>query len=125
MNMRAIGFAGVAVALFAAPALAHHSHAMFDSEQTVEIEATVKVFEWTNPHSWLQVMAPNAQGEIVEYSLEMGSPAGLARDGWRPRTLYPDDKVTVRMHPLKNGAPGGSLISIVLPSGEVMGDEYE
>ena len=123
MNMRAIGFAGVAVALFAAPALANHSHAMFDSEQTVEIEATVKVFEWTNPHSWLQVMAPNAQGEIVEYSLEMGSPAGLARNGWRPRTLSPDDKVTVRMHPLKNGAPGGALVSVVLPSGEVMGEE--
>ena len=96
---------------------------MFDSEQTVEIEATVKVFEWTNPHSWLQVMAPNAQGEIVEYSLDMGSPAGLARNGWRPRTLSPDDKVTVRMHPLKNGAPGGALVSVVLPSGEVMGEE--
>jgi hypothetical protein len=123
MQKKIIGFAAVAAALFAAPAVGHHSHAMFDDQQTVVMEGLVEAFEWTNPHSWLQVNIPNEAGEIVEWSLEMGAPANLARDGWRPRTLASGDKVTVTFHPLKDGNPGGALLAVVLPDGTVMGDD--
>ena len=45
---------------------AHHSFAMFDMSKPVSMLATVKEFQWTNPHAWLQVMAPDAKGQIVE-----------------------------------------------------------
>jgi hypothetical protein len=123
MTSKAITLAGVAVLLFAAPVSAHHSFAMFDASKTVELQGAVKEFQWTNPHSWLQVNVTNAQGATIEWSFEMGAPGGLARSGWRPKTVVPGDKVTVKFHPLRDGTPGGQLLSVVLPDGKVMGEE--
>ena len=122
MRFRAGVFAMVAAGLLAAPALAHHSFAMFDADKTVDIKGTVKEFQWTNPHSWLQVNVTDADGKTVEWSMEMGSPGGLARAGWRPKTVVPGDKVTVSIHPLKDGSPGGQLLKVTLPDGKVMGE---
>ncbi len=122
MYSKTLGIAGLALSLFAVPAFGHHSFAMFDAATTVEYQGTVKEFQWTNPHSWLQVMVEDEQGEAVEWSLEMGSPGGLARNGWRPRTVVPGDEITVSLHPLKDGSPGGQLLTVVLPNGEVMGE---
>jgi hypothetical protein len=112
----------VVAGLLVAPALAHHSFAMFDADKTVDITGTVKEFQWTNPHSWLQVNVTDAHGKTVEWSMEMGSPGGLARAGWRPKTVVAGDKVTVSIHPLKDGSPGGQLLKVTLPNGKVMGE---
>ncbi len=122
MNLKAISLAGVAV-LLAVPALAHHSFAMFDADKTVELSGTVKDFQWTNPHSWLQVMVTDEKGQTAEWSLEMGAPGGLARQGWKPKTVVAGDKVTVRVHPLKDGSAGGQFLSIVLPNGQKIGQD--
>ena len=122
MVTRALGLAGVAAVLFAAPALAHHSFAMFDADKTLEMKGTVKEFQWTNPHSWLQVNIKDAAGQDKEWSLEMGSPGGLARSGWRLKTIVPGDQVTIKIHPLKDGSAGGQLLSVTLPNGKVMGE---
>lgn len=122
MNIKAIGLAGLAAGLFAVPALAHHSFAMFDAETTLVLEGTVVEFQWTNPHSWLQVEVTDDVGESVEWSLEMGSPGGLARSGWRPRTVVPGSQVTVSVHPLRDGEPGGQILTVTLPDGTVMGE---
>ena len=42
MNFKALGLAGIAFALSAMPALAHHSFAMFDAEKKITLEGTVK-----------------------------------------------------------------------------------
>ena len=123
MNTKALGLAGLAVCFLAQPANAHHSFAMFDITKTVEYQGTVKELEWTNPHSWLVVMVPNAQGEMVEWALETNSPGKLARNGWRARIVVPGDKVTVELHPLKNGESGGQLVSVVLPNGTKLGGD--
>ena len=123
MNLRALSLAGVAVSLIAAPALAHHSFAMFDADKTVEMTGTVKDFQWTNPHSWLQLMVTDDKGKASEWSLEMGAPGGLARQGWKPKTVVAGDKVTVRVHPLKDGSSGGQFLSIVLPNGQKIGQD--
>lgn len=112
-------------ALVAAPALAHHSHAMFDFTSDVEVSGTVKEFRWTNPHSWLHVMVENNDGAPVEYAIEMGSPAGLVHQGWEPTSVQPGDVVTVSMHPLRSGAPGGEIRYIVLPDGSSLGEGHE
>jgi len=122
MNTKMLGLAGVAAVVMAGPALAHHSFAMFDATKTLEFEGTIKEFQWTNPHSWLQVMVTDETGKETEWSLEMGSPGGLARAGWRPRTVQPGMEVTVTLHPLKDGSAGGQFLSVVLPDGTVMGE---
>ena len=121
MKFRVWSLAGV-VSVLVAPALAHHSFAMFDADKTLEMTGTVKEFQWTNPHSWLQVVVNDQQGKPVEWSLEMGAPGGLARQGWKPKTVVPGDKVTVRVHPLKDGTAGGQFLSITLPDGRKMGE---
>jgi hypothetical protein len=122
MRTKMLGLAGVTVMMLAGPALAHHSFAMFDATKTLEFEGTIKEFQWTNPHSWLQVMVTDETGKETEWSLEMGSPGSLARSGWRPRTVQPGMEVTVTLHPLKDGSAGGQFLSVVLPDGTVMGE---
>lgn len=105
----------------ASAAWGHHSFAMFDLEKQVTVEGTVKEFQWTNPHCWLQVMVPDGKGGTQEWSFEMGAMGMLARTGWKSSTVKPNDKVTVLMNPLKSGAPSGRLLKVTLPDGRVMG----
>ncbi len=104
----------------ATPAFAHHSGAMFDANQTVTLDGTVKEFQWTNPHSWLQLVVPDGNGGSKEWSLELVSLNVLAHNGWKPATLKPGDKVQVSMHPLKNGDPGGMGVTVTWPDGKQM-----
>jgi hypothetical protein len=99
----------------------HHSFAMFDLDKEVTLDGVVKEFQWTNPHVWLQVLVPDAKGGTMEWSLEAGAPGMLTRTGWKSSMLKTNDKVTVVIHPLKSGAPGGSLMRVTLPDGRVMG----
>ncbi len=113
--------AGVlALALTAGAASAHHSFSMFDSGKTDTIIGTVKSFDMVNPHSWLQVVAPAADGVQVEWSLEMGGPGQIQREGWTQTSVQPGDKVTIRLHPLRDGSHGGQLVSAVLANGQTL-----
>src|ERR1700752_4323928 len=118
MTIRALAIATIAGSFLAAPAFAHHSFAMFDSTKNLTLEGTVKNFEWTNPHMWLYVMVPQANGAPVEYPLEMMAVQGAVRLGWKPDSVKAGDKVTFEFHPLRDGHPGGQLISVVLPGGK-------
>ena len=115
---------GVAAALLLAQgpvALSHHSFAMFDMQKDVSLSGTVKSFAWQSPHSWLQVMVPDEAGRELEWSVEMGAPGMLYRQGWRQDSVRAGDKVTVVIHPLRDGRPGGSLVILVLPDGKKLG----
>src|SRR5215469_9267521 len=101
----AVVVAGAAVLSMAAPALAHHSFAMFDADRTVVLNGSVKEVEWTNPHVWLRMMvADPASGKVLQYAVEMGSVARSTYDGWKPDTVKPGDSITVSMHPNKDGS---------------------
>ena len=102
----------VAALLAGAPALAHHSFAMFDTRSEVTVDGTVREFQWTNPHSWLQLEVER-EGRKVEYSIELGSPNTMSRKGWRRTTFKPGDNVTVTMNPMRDGSPGGALVSAI------------
>ena len=115
--------AGVMILALSVPAMAHHSTAMFDLQSQMTREATVVALEWTNPHAWLQVTIENEDGEAVQWGLEMGTPAALMREGWRPRAVTPGEKVTVTFNPLRNGEPGGNLVRTVKQDGTVLGKQ--
>ena len=122
MKVKVCVLAVLAFAVAAMPALAHHSFAMFDAAKTMTIEGNVKEFHWTNPHSWIFVMVPDDKGQLQEWPIELGSPAGLLRQGWEPKTLTAGMKVKVFIRPLKDGKSGGQFLSITLPDGKVLGD---
>jgi hypothetical protein len=91
---------------------------MFDHEKTLTISGAVKEFEWTNPHAWIHITATDEKsGRPVEWSFEMGSVGQVAAQGWKSDTIKPGDKITVTMHPLKDGSRGGQYMSATLADG--------
>jgi hypothetical protein len=117
-------FAGAvvgAVALVAGAAQAHHSFAMFDMTKEVTVSGTVKQFQWTNPHAYIQLVSKDAQGRDVEWSMEMGAPMYLYARGWRPSSLRAGMQVTVTLNPLRNGRPGGVVRDVVTADGRQIG----
>lgn len=118
MKFRVIATAVAGSMCLAMPALAHHSFSMFDHDKTVKMTGTLKEFEWTNPHAWLHVMAMDEKtGKPVEWSFEMGSVGQVSAQGWKPDSVKPGDKISVEMHPLKDGSHGGQYISATLADG--------
>jgi hypothetical protein len=100
--------AGVA-ATAVAPASAHHSFAMYEREKTIVLSGTVKEFVWTSPHVAIQVLTDNARGSLVTWLVEGSSPTVLARGGWTSTLLKPGDKISLGIHPRKDGGAGGLL----------------
>ena len=127
MKIKSFGFiypvAGIVVAALTLPASAHHSFAMFDATNPMTMTGTVQEFEWTNPHSWLRVMIEDeATGRPLLWAFELGSPGQQTRVGWSADSLVPGDEVTVLIHPSKDGARQGGLITATLPNGETVGN---
>ena len=100
-------------------AVAHHSGAMFDRSKTVTLTGTVKEFQYTNPHSWLQVLVTGADGKAVEWGFESEGPSTLMRAGIQAGSFKPGDKVTVLASPMRDGRPAGALISVTMADGKV------
>ena len=107
-----------AVLLGGGAAWAHHSFAMFDQNRQVSIAGTVKSFQWTNPHAFIELEAPD--GKL--WSVELNSPNNLVRQGWKRTALKPGDKVTVVLNPLRDGQAGGLFNAVTLPNGQVLGN---
>ena len=100
---------------------AHHSFAMFDVAAEKTLTGVVKEFQWTNPHSWIQLDVTDGSGASVEWAIEGNSPNILVRQGYTSKSMQPGDRITVVIHPLKDGSSGGSLVSVKLANGTVLG----
>jgi len=92
------------------------------SDEVKEITGTVKEFQFTNPHTWIQVMVETKPGEArQEWSVEWGSPNQLGRRGIRPSTFKPGATVTIRMHPMRDGSPAGGFVGAKFADGSTVG----
>ncbi len=111
------------IAVASTPTLAHHSGQFF-TDETVTLTGVVKEMQLTNPHSWLEMMVPNVDGEVVQWSIEMSTPIQLFRAGWTRATVKPGDKVTVVVHPMRDGRPGAAYVSIALPDGSTLSQRF-
>lgn len=108
----------------AGSAIAHHSRAMFDQTKQITLVGTVKEFQWTNPHCWIQVLVAdpqNPQAAPIEWGIEMGAPVELMRKGWKPGSLNPGDKVSIVINPLRDGEHGGLVVAVTGPDGKIIG----
>lgn len=102
-----------------APALAHHSFAMFDQKKVMTLEGTVVQFQWTNPHAFIELDVPSG-ARAQRWSIELNSPNNLTRQGWRRSSLRPGEKVSVRVAPLRNGHPGGLFLDLTKADGTIL-----
>jgi hypothetical protein len=102
--------------------LAHHSQAMFDTSRRLTLSGTVREFQFSNPHCYIQVLVPvPGETSTIEWSVEMGAPTHLLRAGIYPDTLKPGEKITVVIIPLRDGGKGGHYVSATGPDGKRIG----
>lgn len=104
----------------ASSAFAHHSFAMFDRTKETTLVGVVEEFQWTNPHSWIELNVTNPDGSVDKWSIELNSPNNLARQGWHSNSLKPGDKISVIVWPLRSGEKGGLFMSLTLPNGQTL-----
>ena len=121
MKSRLLNVLAAVIAL-AIPVLAHHSFTMFDTTKQITITGTVTEFQWTNPHSYIEIDVPDESGVVKHWAIEMGSPSILQQSGWKFSNLKKGDKTTLVINPLKDGRPGGFLNTATLPDGRVLGN---
>jgi hypothetical protein len=111
---------GLALLLFARAAAAHHSGAMFDTQKSITLNGTVRLFQWTNPHCWIQLLVPSPEG-TAEWSIEMGSNGQLYRNGWRSSTLNAGQKIIVVVHPVRDGTAAAQFVTATAADGSFLG----
>ena len=106
--------------LLAGSAFAHHSFAMFDRSKETTLVGVVAEFQWTNPHSWIELDVTNENGTVDKWSIELNSPNNLARQGWHSNSVKPGDKISVIIWPLRSGEKGGLFMSLTFPDGRML-----
>jgi hypothetical protein len=111
----------IALLLAALPVAAHHSGAMFDDKTSLTLNGTVKAFQWTNPHCFIQMLVAGKDGNTAEWSVELGAPFEVIRTGFKPKSLQPGDKITVVIHPMRDGSNAGLFVSAVTADGKQLG----
>ncbi|MGZ3366076.1 MAG: DUF6152 family protein [Caulobacteraceae bacterium] len=109
--------AGVAVLAAAPAALAHHSTAEFDYTKTISVDGVVKEVQWTNPHSYLQILSRAPDGAITQWGIEIGAPAINVKLGWRKDSVKIGDKVSLTLSPARDGRNFGTLRVLTLEDG--------
>jgi hypothetical protein len=73
-----------AIALLGAAgtAFAHHGFGVeFDGSKCMYLKGTLSGIDWQNPHAYLQVDVPGADGKVASWHLEMITPNALKRNG--------------------------------------------
>jgi len=119
LGSRPSGLIALTIVACAAPVCAHHSFAQFDNTRSVTLAGTVTSFQWTNPHSYLEIDTADG-GATKHYVFELTSPNMMSRGGWTSRTIRTGDKVVAVMAPLVDGRAGGLLLEVTLPDGRHM-----
>lgn len=116
-----VSFAILGLVALSGMAAAHHSNAMFDKEQLLEVTVTVREFQWTNPHVWIQVYIENEDGDQEEWSIEGIGPNTLFRKGWRPNSFQPGDIVEMKMFPMRDGSSAALFVGAKFADGRTLG----
>lgn len=99
-SRRTIGLSAVAALAMTGAAVAHHSFsATYDDSKEAKIEGEVAQFLFRNPHSMVQVLAPDESGEVRRWAIEWAGINALTGEGISRETLRIGDHVIVTGNP--------------------------
>ncbi len=105
---------GATVILTAACAFGHHSlQGTYFLDQQVTISGKVTQFILMNPHSYLEVKAPDAAGVLQVWTIEWRPAGVLLSTGIQRNTVMPGDEVTITMSPGRVAADHRGVLRIV------------
>jgi hypothetical protein len=93
------GFSGLGVLVAAVPAHAHHPFsAEFDAQAPLTLSGIGTKVNWANPHVYVDVDAKDPSGQMRNWTLELASPAMLAKKGWTKESLKIGEVITMKGH---------------------------
>lgn len=123
MRGRIVAFAtGVALLLGSLPVIAHHSFdAEYDRSKRRDFEGVVTKVEWMNPHARFYMDVKEADGKVVNWEFELGSPNGLMRSGWKKDSLKIGDVVKCSGSLAKDGSNLANASNLTFPDGTKVG----
>src|SRR5262245_2367532 len=112
------------VAMQSLTAFAHHSFAMYDQTTTKTMTGKLTRYVPGANHAQLlfQVLGPDGNpmvqnGKPVQWGVEMGSAAAMARVGVSPAAFPEGTVFTVRVYPLRDGRNFGALAGVLIKCG--------
>jgi len=111
INKCILALAGVV--LLASQVFAHHStRGIYHEDQELELTGTVKEWAFINPHPYLTLTAPDADGVMRDWDISYGGAAvvHLQRQGYRKDTFKPGDVIIVKGHPARKAGVYGLLM---------------
>jgi hypothetical protein len=111
---------GLALIAVTPGAFAHHGNSNFDTGKKLTLKANVTEWVWANPHCWLKFDATDDKGNVVHWIAETSNPADMTNLGWSRQVFKSGDHVTVTLQPVKNGAPIGRVMQVVLANGQTL-----
>ena len=98
--MRTLSFVAVIAALVAATASAHHSFgATYEVSKQMKLDGKIVQFVYRNPHSFVHVEAPDADGKPQRWAVEWGGTAQLTASNITRESLKVGDKVVINARP--------------------------
>jgi hypothetical protein len=96
MKHKIVGLILVCASLAGTTAYAHHSFAaVYNSKKEITLEGKMVQFLYRNPHSYVQVEAPDENGMMQRWSVEWGGAASLAGQGVQRDTFKIGDHVII------------------------------
>ena len=119
-NRDIVTLLGFGLAITVAPVFAHHGNSNFNTDKKLVLKASVTEWVWANPHCWLKFDAADEKGNVTHWIAETSNPADMTNLGWSRQVFKPGDHVTVTLQPVKNGAPIGRVMQVVLANGQTL-----
>lgn len=119
----AFSLPALTLSLAAGTASAHHGLANFNLNIDLTIEGTIRDIALINPHSWIYVDVPQADGSVAEWKCELRGGTVLKRSGWTKEMFEIGSAVTITGSPDRWEENTCYMGSILLANGNRM-DRY-
>src|SRR5262245_4132782 len=121
------GLAGAMLVIMATPAFSHHSFAMYDQTKTQTVSGKLTRYVPGANHAQLLFQLIDNDGKVVtkdgkpvQWGVEMGSAAAMARQGVTAHAFPEGTILTVRLYPLRDGRNFGALAGMLIHCGNAM-----